>query len=225
VKVLGIDTSTLTAGIALVDGDRVLAEAKTLGGARSADVLVTIDDVCKRANTGPFELDAVAVGAGPGSFTGLRIGMATAKGIAFAAQKPLWAVSSLAALAFDAAAPLVCAAMDARRSEVFAGLYRDRVLVDVERVLAPAALAAWIASLTDEPVQYAGDAIDVYATELAALAPAWLAPRTPSGIAVARLALSGARVDIVTSGSPSYIRPSEAEVMYPDGVPGAIRRP
>ena len=78
-KVLGIDTSTLTAGIALVDGDRVLAEAKSLGGARSADVLVTIDDVCKRANTGPLELDAVAVGAGPGSFTGLRIGMATAK--------------------------------------------------------------------------------------------------------------------------------------------------
>ena len=115
--------------------------------------------------------------------------------------------------------------MDGRRSEVFAGLYRDQVLVDVERVLAPAALAAWITSLTSEPVQYAGDAIDVYAAELAALAPAWLAPRTPSGIAVARLALSGARVDIVTSGTPSYIRPSEAEVMYPDGVPGAIRRP
>ncbi len=149
-KVLGFDTATLTAGVAVLDGDRVLAEARHDGSGRSADLLVTIDDVCRRAAITPLELDAVAIGAGPGSFTGLRIGMATAKGIAFAAQKPLWAVSSLAALAFDAQ-PLapgkpIVAVLDARRSEVFAGVYRDGVLVGEERVLAPAELAAWVAA-------------------------------------------------------------------------------
>jgi tRNA threonylcarbamoyladenosine biosynthesis protein TsaB len=199
----------------------VLAEARGSSSSRSADVLVTIDEVCKRANVAPLALEAVAVGAGPGSFTGLRIGMATAKGIAFAARTPLWAVSSLAALAWDAQAPLVCAVLDARRSEVFAGLYRDNILVGEERVLAPADLAAWVASITNEPVQYAGDAIDAFPV-LGDLP--WLSPRTPSGAAVAHLALAGARVDILTNGIPTYIRPSEAEVLYPDGVPGAFRK-
>jgi tRNA threonylcarbamoyladenosine biosynthesis protein TsaB len=224
VKVLGIDTATSIAGIAVVDNETVLAEARGASSSRSADVLVTIDDVCRRANVAPFALDAIAVGAGPGSFTGLRIGMATAKGIAFAAGRPLWAVSSLAAVAWDAHVPIVCAVLDARRSEVFAGLYRDDVLVGEERVLLPAALAAWATTLAGEPVQYAGDAIDAYPADLAALADSWLAPRTPSGIAVAALALAGKRVDIVTSGTPTYIRPSEAEVLYPDGVPGALRK-
>jgi tRNA threonylcarbamoyladenosine biosynthesis protein TsaB len=177
VKVLGIDTATSIAGIAVVDDDTVLAEARGASSSRSADVLVTIDDVCRRANVAPLALDAVAIGAGPGSFTGLRIGMATAKGIAFATHKPLWAVSSLAAIAWDARVPLVCAVLDARRSEVFAGLYRDHILLGDERVLAPAELAAWATTLAGGPVQYAGDAIDAYPAELAALADSWLAPR------------------------------------------------
>lgn len=71
---------------------------------------------------------------------------------------------------------------------------------------------------------YAGDAIASYPEALASLAGSWTAARTPSGAAVARLALSGARVDLVTEAAPSYIRKAEAEVMYPDGVPGALPR-
>ena len=64
-KVLGLDSSTLTAGVAVVDGTRALAEARG-AGTRTSDLLVTIDDVCKRAGVAPLELDAIACGAGPG---------------------------------------------------------------------------------------------------------------------------------------------------------------
>lgn len=236
-KVLGLDTATLTSGIALVDDGVVLAEARHDASGRTADLLVAIDTACKRAGLGPRDLDAIAIGAGPGSFTGLRIGMATAKGIAFATGKPLWAVSSLAALAHDAerAAPghgqLTVAILDARRGEVFAGCYLGARLVGDERVLAPEAVAAWVGELAAGedrgagPVElrYVGDAITTFPAVFATLADRWLVT-TPSGHAVAQLALAGARVDVVTGGVPTYIRPSEAEVMYPDGVPGALPR-
>lgn len=238
-KVLGLDTSTLTSGIAVVDDDRVLAEARHDASGRTADLLIAIDAACRRAGVAPTELDAVAIGAGPGSFTGLRIGMATAKGVAFAARRPLWAVSSLAALARDATVELaqhqrlplldgvVAAVLDARRGEVFAGVYdaTTHALRGEERVLAPAELAAWVAGLAGgAPIAYAGDALAAHAEILAPLADVWLPVSTPSGAAVAWLALAGARVDVLTAGAPTYIRPSEAEVKYPDGVPGALTR-
>jgi tRNA threonylcarbamoyladenosine biosynthesis protein TsaB len=274
VKVLGLDTATSTAGIAIVDGDRVLGEARHDTSGRGADLLVKIDEVCRATGVAPGALDAIAIGAGPGSFTGLRIGMATAKGIAFAANRPLWAVSSLAALADDAldelaghhrrarpggvagsqpreatggqpggvvgnqldratgevADRVICAVLDARRGEVFAGCYRGAIALGPERVMAPAELATWVTGVTagtGQPapsIWFAGDAIEVYREVLGPLAGDWLAARTPSGRAVARLALAGAHADITVGGAPTYIRPSEAEVKYPDGVPGALRR-
>lgn len=234
-KVLGLDTATSTAGIAVVDDDRTLAEARHDTAGRGADLLVAIDQVCRAAGVAPTDLDAIAIGAGPGSFTGLRIGMATAKGIAFAANRPLWAVSSLAALADDALRALatgaagrdpgeaICAAIDARRGEVFAGCFRGGVALVAERVLAPHELAAWADAIADD-VHFAGDAIAAHRDALSALEARWLAVRTPSGRAVAQRALAGARVDVTLGGAPTYIRPSEAEIKYPDGVPGALRR-
>jgi hypothetical protein len=72
-------------------------------------------------------------------------------------------------------------------------------------------------------VFYAGDARAAHPA-LAPLADRWLPAETPSGAAVARLALAGPREDALSSGAPSYIRPSEAEVKYPGGIPGALRR-
>ncbi|MGE0548643.1 MAG: tRNA (adenosine(37)-N6)-threonylcarbamoyltransferase complex dimerization subunit type 1 TsaB [Kofleriaceae bacterium] len=229
-KLLGIDTATLIAGLAIVDDDSVTAEARHDSSGRTSDLLVAIDRMCRDAGVAPNELDAIAIGAGPGSFTGLRIGMATAKGIAFAARRPLWAVSSLAALAFDGfaeapSAPVVVAALDARKTEVFAGCYRrDGSLIGSERVMPPGELMTWVADLGEPDPTFAGDAMAAYPELLQGLASRWLRAATPSGTAVAKLALAGARVDVLTSGTPTYIRPSEAEVKYPDGVPGALRR-
>jgi len=222
-RVLGLDTATTRASIAIVDDSHVLGEQlHDTSERRSTDLLVGIDALCKRLAIEPTALDAIAIGAGPGSFTGLRIGMATAKGIAFAAARPLWAVSSLAALAFEAGRSAVCAVLDARRGEVFAGCYRDGALIGEERVMAPAALAAWAGSQLGADAAFIGDALAVH-PELAALADRWQ-PATPSGSAVARLALASPRIDVLTSGAPMYIRASEAELRYPDGVPGALRK-
>ena len=225
-RVLGIDSSTLTIGVAILDGDRVIAEARHDAKGRTNDLLVTIDRLCREAGVAPAGLDAIAIGAGPGSFTGLRIGMATAKGIAFAAQRPLWAVSSLAALAFDAAKRgVIVSVLDARKGEVYAACFDgDARPLSEERVMAPGALADFVGGVAgDQLPSYVGDAITSYPDVLASLADGWIVT-TPSGVAVARLALAGARVDVTTGGVPTYIRPSEAEVKYPDGVPGALKR-
>jgi tRNA threonylcarbamoyladenosine biosynthesis protein TsaB len=237
VKVLGIDTATPAMSVALVDDGHLLGERQAMVEKNRTGVLVLIDALFSELGMRPLDIEAVAVGAGPGSFTGLRIGMATAKGIAFAAGRPLWAVSSLAAIAdvelAEHPASLVVAVLDARRGELYAGAYRrvsspggstSLVAVGEERVLPPGELAAFVAAARahpDEPVRFTGDAGGAH-PELQQLEGTW--GRTPSGAAVARCALAGSRADILVGGAPAYIRPSEAEVKYPDGVPGALRR-
>ena len=224
-KVLGIDSASGIASVAVLDDAVVLAETRSDTAGHRADLLVLVDAVCTGAAIAPRDIEAVAIGAGPGSFTGLRIGMATAKGIAFAAGKPLWAVSSLAALAHAEleADPsgVVVAVLDARRGEVYAGAYQIVAgvvtLVGEERVLPPVDLAAFAPA----GARFTGDAAAAYPV-LAALPGTW--ERTPSGASVAKLAIAGARVDVLVGGAPTYIRPSEAEVKYPDGVPGALRK-
>jgi tRNA threonylcarbamoyladenosine biosynthesis protein TsaB len=150
--------------------------------------------------------------------------MATAKGIAFAAGCPLWAVSSLRALAYAAkgAAPVLAAVLDARRGEVYLGVFDGELEpLAPERALAPGAVAA---AVNDPRAVVLGDALDVYPDLWPDLGlPVVSARRTPSGAHVALLALSGAREDVLTTGGPAYVRPAEAEVLYPDGVPGARR--
>jgi tRNA threonylcarbamoyladenosine biosynthesis protein TsaB len=229
--VLGIESSTLTASAAVVRDGVVLAADDVRAPTHSDVLLVTIDRVMKQAGVAPRELAAVAVGAGPGSFTGLRIGMSTAKGIAFAAGVPLFAISSLAALARDAVAAgatgLIVPALDARRGELYAGFYRiDGVAAAPDRVIAPAELAAAIdAARGDGPATVVGDGISVHGLALAP--PVAVRPElrtTPSAIAVALIASAGNHPDALLDGAPRYIRPAEAEILYPDGVPGALRK-
>ena len=241
--VLAIDTATLTASCAVVripdspgGAAEVLAVEDAATSTHSEKILPLVARVAAAAGVEVGAVDAFALGAGPGSFTGLRIGMATAKGLAFAAGKPLWLVSSLAALAFDltaaAEAALYVPVLDARRGELYAGFYRRGgagvVAVAVERVMPPAELAAAIAATGAGGAAIGGDALEVHRDALANLPPDVIAlasaRTTPSAIAVAHLAADGDRHDALAHGAPVYIRPSEAEVKYPDGVPGALRR-
>jgi tRNA threonylcarbamoyladenosine biosynthesis protein TsaB len=244
VNILAIDTSTLETSVAVVAGTaaapRVLAASDTQARDHSSSVLQLVERMLATASLGLADLDGLAIGAGPGSFTGLRIGMSTAKGLAFATGKPLWAVSSLAALALDVGhldgvdpGAVVVPLIDARRGEVFAGFYRlaggtAQALAE-ERVLAPEALSDAIAEVARAAratrVLALGDGLDAYADVLAAALRGQIervpgSRSTPSAVAVARLAMSGGVPDVAATGAPVYIRPSEAEIKFPAGNPG-----
>ena len=126
-KILGIDSSGMVASVAIVQDDVLIAEY-TMNHKRthSETLLPMIDEIVKTSETGLEELDAIAIAAGPGSFTGLRIGAATAKGLAMSIGKPIIPVNTCEGLAFNmwGTEGLICPIMDARRNQVYTGLYQ-----------------------------------------------------------------------------------------------------
>ena len=124
-KILALDSSGLVASVALVEDDNLIAEytiqyKKT----HSQTLLPMLEEIRRMVDLDMDTVDAVAVAAGPGSFTGLRIGSATAKGLAFAMEKPIIPVPTLEGLAWQmyGTDALVCPIMDARRNQVYTGL-------------------------------------------------------------------------------------------------------
>ena len=212
--ILAVDTSTLHAGACLWRDGRVLAERRRLVTTHSEALLAMIDELFVEASVAPADVDAIACGAGPGSFTGLRIGLATAKGLCFALAKPLVMVSSLAALAARAPDGRVCATIDALKGEVYAGRFDVQggvpALDGAEVVLAPAKLVPLL------------DGVDVLVGSGAHVIKRLIDLRVldeeagPRASDVARLAaLRAARGDYddLASAAPAYIRPSEAELV------------
>jgi tRNA threonylcarbamoyladenosine biosynthesis protein TsaB len=180
------------------------------------------------------DLEGFAVGLGPGSFTGLRIGLATWKGLAYANRRPIAGVSSLAAMALEAAraldgpeGALLVPLLDARKGEVYAGFYRASggqvAAVRPEEAIAPAALPALLEGMPGA-VGF-GEGYAAYAEVLAPRLPRLDgAPSFPSAEAVGMLAaprLRGAAYDdqALFALEPHYVRKSEAEVKFPNGIP------
>lgn len=130
--VLALDTSTRRQSVAVASPDAILAEERLQAGATPSEILLpAVERVLEAAAIPPGELDAVAVTAGPGSFTGLRVGLSTAKGLALAAGVPVGGVSTLKVLAEALAAAAggmeaaaVCALMEAGRGQLYRGIYR-----------------------------------------------------------------------------------------------------
>lgn len=125
-KILGLDSSGLVAGAAVVEDGTLLAEYNiNYKKTHSQTLLPMLDELRRMLNLELDTLDAIAVASGPGSFTGLRIGSATAKGLGFALEKPLVEVPTLEGLAYNlwGTADLVCPLIDARRGQVYTGIY------------------------------------------------------------------------------------------------------
>ena len=132
---MNIDTAVQSASVCLADDDKVLSTAISPTEKESASWLhVAIQKILQENGVRPNELNAIAVSAGPGSYTGLRVGMAAAKGLCYALQLPLITVNTLqmmAAAAEEPATTLLCPMIDARRMEVFTALY-NRSLEEVQ---------------------------------------------------------------------------------------------
>lgn len=224
--ILAIETATGCGGVSLTRGEgehgRLLAECTCQPEVSHARRLLgSVDWVMQAAGAQWADLTGVAVSLGPGSFTGLRIGMAAAKGIAMAADRPLIGVPTLDAMAYScfAARGVVCCLLDARKQQVYAAFYRFNDLGTAERegeylAITPQRLAERVT----EPVIFAGPGATLYRDIFAAVDGARLAPPSKVypraadvGFSACRLLGQGVVMDPVTA-APMYVRDSEAEI-------------
>ena len=230
---LAVDTSSLVQSIALMRGAALLAERtlKTKTG-HSGALLGAIDGMLQDLGLTLDDLDLLVIGAGPGSFTGLRIGLASLKSLSFARGIPLAAVSSLEAMARGAIAStgLLVATSDARKGEVYAGLYRrfgqSLTLAEVvgDRTCSPSVLVELIAAHRgeDEPVILLGTGPDRYSDLLTTLKAKgvdviWLdasfgVARASQLLAIARTKVTPTSLPPLDTLEPNYQRASEAEI-------------
>lgn len=226
-KILAIEASGPVAGAALHNGEKLLGEMSLQTGLNhSVTLMPLVEELLARTGTQTSELTAIALTAGPGSFTGLRIGAATAKGLAFALSVPVVPVSTLDSLACNLpfANGLVCPLMDARKGQVYAALYRCGSGRPV-RVLEPEALALpdFLAKIPEgEPVVFLGDgayanrgAIEAIRPENTAFAPETLGFQKASStaqLAVWRCKEEGEEASVSSADLRlTYLRKSQAE--------------
>ncbi len=127
-KILAFETSAIAASVALLDGDKLVGEYyQNCGQTHSRTLMKMAQDLLENCSVSISDLDAIACASGPGSFTGVRIGVAAAKGMAWGVQKPCVGVSTLEAMAYQAASfdGIVCCTMDARRNQVYCALFES----------------------------------------------------------------------------------------------------
>lgn len=225
-RILALDTASATGSVALLDGERLVAEVLlNVNTTHSERLLDQVDQVLVAGDMSLFDLDLLAVVRGPGSFTGLRVGLATAKGLAQAARLPVYGISTLQLLAMNL--PLcsvpVCAFLDARKQEVYSALFTWKdglpLATGPELVARPDKILLQL----EGEVALVGDGVSIYRTLIdqilggRALLPD-VCHHQPRASAAAVLAARLYQGDAQSSASqltPVYIRPSDAELNKP----------
>lgn len=223
-KILAFESSAKAASVALVSDGALLAEyTQNSGQTHSRTLMQMAEDMLKNCDCTPDMIDAVAVAAGPGSFTGVRIGVAAAKGFAWGRQLPLFGVSTLEAMAQGAAMTdgVYCACMDARREQVYHALFR---VCTGEAVRLCDDCACSIEELSrkleshSEPVYLVGDGAKLCFDALhethpqLRLFPEHLRQQRASGVALVALRMQQQGIGGDAAAlAPSYLRLSQAE--------------
>ncbi|MBR5127232.1 MAG: tRNA (adenosine(37)-N6)-threonylcarbamoyltransferase complex dimerization subunit type 1 TsaB [Roseburia sp.] len=224
-KILGLDSSGLVASVAVVEdaelrGEYTINYKKT----HSQTLLPMLDEVAKMIELDLETIDAIAVAGGPGSFTGLRIGSATAKGLGLALKKPLIHVSTVDALAYNLVGhrDMVCPLMDARRNQAYTGLYSfdgndmqvlvEQCAVGIEEIIEKV-------NEQNRPVVFLGDGVPVFTSFIEEnckvpyiFAPAHMNKQRAGAVAVLGMEmLKKGMVESAAEHRPDYLRLSQAE--------------
>lgn len=230
-KILAIESSGKPAGCAVVEDGLLLAEYNLeYHQTHSQTLLPMIDEISRKIDLDLHSLDGIAVSGGPGSFTGLRIGSATAKGIGLALDLPILNVPTLEGLAmnFYGSRAIICPMLDARRSEVFTGIYSfqgENPALEVLRDQAPLPVGELCGILNElvensgKEVILLGDGASVYREKLeeSLLAPHFYAPASlneqrASSVAVRGMEmLRAGKKETAAEHRPVYLRISQAE--------------
>lgn len=230
-KVLALDSSGLVASVAVVEeqekDSNLLAEyTVNYKKTHSQTLLPMLDEIVRMIELDLAEIDAIAVAAGPGSFTGLRIGSATAKGLGLALDKPLVHVPTVDALAYNlwGTDRVICPLMDARRNQAYTGIYafeEDKLQVlEPQMAVSLEEIAGKLRTL-GRPVIFLGDGVPIFREQLKTLmgtvsysfAPAHLNKQRAASVAALALDYlrEGRGIESAADHRPDYLRPSQAE--------------
>ena len=235
-KILGIDTSGLVGAVAIADGDLLLSQFSIQYKTTHSEILMPmLDDVCKKIHLDLKSIDAIAVAKGPGSFTGLRIGSATAKGLALALDKPIIPIPTVDGIAYNlyGVEKIICPMMDARRNQVYTGLYTfaagtpegkslerkfEMQIIHEQFATSVEDIASRINEI-GKPVVLLGDGVPVYRDQIDKLlkVPYSIAPmhqNRQNAAALVSLAMQYASEGRMVSAdefAPDYLRLSQAE--------------
>lgn len=224
-KILGIDSSGLTASVALTENNILLAEYTVCyKKTHSQTLLPMLDEIIEMTETDLKQIDAIAVSAGPGSFTGLRIGSATAKGLGLALDIPIIPVPTVDALAYNlfGTSAVVCPIMDAKREQVYTGIYEFQdgkfIVLEQQNAVSLEELMLRLNKRGRETI-FLGDGVAVYKDRIkqSLTVPFYFAPGHLSGQRACAVAVLGAayfeegKTESAKKHVPVYIRMSQAE--------------
>lgn len=224
-KILGIDSSGLVASAAIADEKNIIAEFTVNNKqTHSQTLLPMIEKVVDMSGIELEQMDAIAIAAGPGSFTGLRIGSATAKGIGLALKKPVVSVPTLEGLAYRVSVfdGIICPIMDARRNQVYTGIYKmdkgnlvclsEQKAVDIHEIMEEL-------EKYDEKVIFLGDGVEVQRETIEkefkkeyCFAPIHLSKQSAAAVAVlGDIYFNQGKAEDAAEHKPIYLRKSQAE--------------
>lgn len=224
-KILAFDSSGLVASVAVLEEEQMIAEyTVNYKKTHSQTLLPMLDEVAKMTELDLQEIDAIAVAAGPGSFTGLRIGSATAKGLGLALDKPLVSVPTLEGLAFNLCGfeDIICPMMDARRKQVYTGLYTfadGKMQVLKEQIACPVEEILEECNAQGRKVVFLGDGVPVYRSVIEekmtvpyTLAPAHMSRQRAGAVGMRAFDyIREKKTESAAEHAPVYLRKSQAE--------------
>lgn len=223
-KVIALDSSGLVASVAIVEDDRLIAEYTVdYKKTHSQTLLPMLDEIVRMTETDLHSVDAIALACGPGSFTGLRIGAATAKGLGLALQKPVISVPTVDAMAFSlyGAEDIICPVMDARRSQVYTGLYSfdgdEFHVIEQQKAVSVEELAEELNEI-GQRVLFLGDGVPVYRELLKEklevpylFTPAHVSRQRAGAVGALAVRYGMERSEAAADHKPVYLRQSQAE--------------